>query len=55
MMVALFQVWVEQVGWDADFAMAALFFFDAQVRSGFGWHDAGVAGFGVGGDPPGAL
>ena len=44
MMVALFQVWVEQVGWDADFAIA-LFFFDAQVRSGFGWHDVGGCGF----------
>ena len=27
---------VEQVGWDADLAMTALFIFDGQVRRGFG-------------------
>ena len=47
-------VGVEQVGWDADLAMTALFVFDGQERSGFSWHDAGVAGWGLGGDPPGA-
>ncbi len=48
-------VGIEQVDRDADLAMAALFVFDGQERSGVSWHDAGVAGFGVGGDPPGAL
>ena len=49
-------VGIEQVHWDADHAMTALLFvFDGQVRSGLVRNDAGVAGWGVGGDPPGAL
>ena len=48
-------VGIEQVGWDADLAMTALCVFDGQERGGFVGNSVRVAGWGLGGDPPGAL
>ena len=46
---------VESVYWDADHALAAVFVFGAQERSGLVGDDVWMVGFGVGGDSPGAL